>query len=290
MINSFKKIALVSILLTVVAVSGHAQFTQNIIIKNGQKIVFLGDSITAMGTAPAGFAQHVIRGLEANGVNATMIGAGVGGNTSANMLARMDADVIANHPDWMILSCGVNDVWSDLPLEKYKQNMTQIVDKAQAANIKVVILTATVVGEDPATPKNQEMLPYNEFLHQLASQKKCPLADLNADVQAAIAAAGGGAQSKRGNILTIEGIHMNALGNHVMALGVLKALGLNADQLKKAQNSWLDLPHICEVELKGGLTLRQYAQLDALAAKQNRPTSELIGELAAKSLPPAPKH
>lgn len=27
------------------------------------------------------------------------------------MLARLDASVISKDPDWMLLSCGVNDVW-----------------------------------------------------------------------------------------------------------------------------------------------------------------------------------
>ena len=260
-----------------------------ILVKDGQKIVFMGDSITAMGGAQAGYCQQVIRGLAANSIKATMICAGVGGNTSKQMLARMDSDVIAQKPDWMTLSCGVNDVWSDLPLDQFKQNMTQIVDKAQAAKIGVILLTATAIGENPTAPKNQQMKPYNEFLHQLAKDKKYRLADLNVDLQSAVMAAGGGTQSQRGNVMTPEGIHPNALGHEVMALGVLKAMGLNAAQLEKAQRAWLDIPFLCDVDLKGGLTLRQYEQLDALAAKQNRPTSEVIGELVSKSLALAPQ-
>jgi lysophospholipase L1-like esterase len=286
MTHSLKKILLFSVLLTAWSTPGQ---TQNILVKNGQKIVFMGDSITQMGAAPAGYATQVIRGLEANGIKATMICAGVGGNKSDQMLARLDSDVLAQHPDWMTLSCGVNDVWFGLPLDQYKANITQIVEKALVANVKVVILTATVIGENPDEPKNQQMLPYNTFLHQLAREKKCPLADLNADIQAAVLATKGGAQSKRGNVMTLEGIHPNALGHEVMALGVLKALGMDAAQLQKARNSWLSLPGICEAGLKGGLTLRQYEQLDALATKQNRPTSDLIGELAVKTLDSAMK-
>jgi len=282
MTDSLKKIAIVCVLLTAWAASG---YTQNIVIKNGEKIVFLGDSITAIGAdSPAGYARQVIRGLEANGIKASMVGAGVGGNKSDQMLARMDTDVVAQHPDWMTLSCGVNDVWFDLPLDQYRQNITKIVEKAQAENIKVVIMTATGIYEDPAGSKNQEMLPYNAFLRQLAREKNCLLADPNADLQAAVIAAGGGAQSKLGNVMTSDGIHPNALGNQVVALSLLKALGLDAVQLQKARNAWLDLPHLCDVELQGSLTLRQYEELDALGAKQNRPTPEIIGDLVSKSL------
>src|SRR5258708_7408263 len=49
-----------------------------IAVKNGEKIAFLGDSITAGGWAnPAGYVNLVIAGLAANGVNATPIPAGV---------------------------------------------------------------------------------------------------------------------------------------------------------------------------------------------------------------------
>ena len=47
------------------------------------------------------------------------------------MLARLQKDVIDRHPDWVSISCGVNDVWHGergVLLPDYKKNMTQIVD------------------------------------------------------------------------------------------------------------------------------------------------------------------
>jgi len=286
MFNTFKLFSIVGIALVAWETNGQAQ---NILIKDGQKIAFLGDSITAQGVEhPSGYVQLVVLGLKVNGIKVTIIGAGVGGNKSNQMLAREDADVIDQKPDWMTISCGVNDIYGQLALNLYRQNMIHIIDKAQAANIKVIILTATMITEDQSAELNQKLIPYNSFLRQLAKDKKCPLADLNADMQAAVLASGGGPKTRRGgSILTNGGVHMNALGDQVMAIGLLKTMGLNADQLQKAQESWLDLPKICEVDLNGGLTVRQLQQLDALAVKQNRPTSELLGELVAKSLAPA---
>jgi lysophospholipase L1-like esterase len=71
------------------------------------------------------------------------------------MLARVDKDVIKKKPQWMLLSCGVNDVWHGkrgVALPDYKKNITAIVDKAQKAGIKVVIMTASMIREDA---KNQ---------------------------------------------------------------------------------------------------------------------------------------
>lgn len=218
-------------------------WAQEIPVKNGQKIAFLGDSITAGGMAGSnGYCRLVIRGLEANGVKAEPIGAGISGHKSNQMLARLDKDVIAKKPDWMTLSCGVNDVWhgaKGVELEPYKKNITEIVDKAQAAGIKVMILTATMIKEDAENDLNKKLAGYNEFLRQLAKEKKCLLGDLNAEMQATIAEMKKANPLPAGkNYLTSDGVHMAPAGNRMMATGVLKGFGLSDAQLAKAREAW----------------------------------------------------
>jgi lysophospholipase L1-like esterase len=207
-----------------------------IAVKDGQKIAFMGDSITQQGAkGPNGYVNLVISGLQANGINATAVPAGISGHKSHQMLERLEKDVLSKKPDWMTLSCGVNDVWhgeKGVPLDKYKENITKIIDQCQAAGIKVMILTATMIKEDQANALNQKLEGYNEFLRTLAREKKCLLADLNADMQAVIAQAD---KTQKGNILTRDGVHMNPAGNKMMAAGVLKAFGLSEEQLAKAE-------------------------------------------------------
>jgi lysophospholipase L1-like esterase len=207
-------------------------------VKSGEKIAFMGDSITAAGARGNGYVNLVIRGLEANGIKATAIPAGISGHKSNQMLARLERDVLARKPDWMTLSCGVNDVWHGargVPLDQYKENITKIVEQCQAAGIKVMILTSTMIGEDESNANNQKLAPYNEFLLGLAKEKKCLLADLNAAMQAELEKAG---PDRKDKLLTRDGVHMNAAGNQMMAAGVLKGFGLDADQIKKARESW----------------------------------------------------
>jgi hypothetical protein len=188
----------------------------------------------------------------------------------------------------MTLSCGVNDVWhgaNGVPLEDYKKNITEIVDKAQAAGVKVVILTSTMIGEDQSNPNNQKLVGYNEFLRTLAAEKKCLLADLNADMQAALAEAiKTRPRSGKGNYLTVDGVHMAFTGNEMMALGVLKGFGLNAAELDKARNAWLDIPDTIQVSSRKALTLRQGQQLDKLAAQRNVSVEGLIDEQFSKTV------
>lgn len=253
-------------------------------VKAGDKIAFLGDSITQQGNGgPGGYVQLVGSGLAANGVKVEIIGAGISGHKSNQMLERLERDVLSKKPQWMTLSCGVNDVWhgaKGVPLEDYKKNITAIVDQAQAAGVKVVILTSTMIRENPETAENQKLAAYNDFLRALAAEKKCMLADLNADMQAIIAAANK-AGPVQGNILTSDGVHMAYPGNEMMAAGVLKGFGLDAAELSKAKDAWLEIPGTSNVAAKMNLTRRQMLQLEKLAAARKTTVNALIdGEFA----------
>lgn len=211
-----------------------------IAVKDGQKIAFLGDSITASGwSSPTGYVNLTMAGLKANGISAIAIPAGIGGQKSNQMLERLKRDVLEEKPGWMILSCGVNDVWhraQGVPLDQYKANITAIIEQCRVARVKVVILTTTVIGEELDNEDNKKLTPYNEFLRSLATKKKCLLADINAMFQKRIEAS-----PKTGRVLTSDGVHMNPEGDKVMAVGILRVFGLNIAQIKKAQEAWLDI-------------------------------------------------
>lgn len=210
-----------------------------IAISNGQKIAFMGDSITAGGKRPGGYCQLVLQALKDQGIEAKPVFAGISGHKSNQMLARLEKDVLNHKPDWMTLSCGVNDVWHGkrgVDLESYKKNITEIVTRAQAAGVKVMLLTSTMIKEDQSNDLNQKLVPYNEFLRTLAKEKKCLLADLNADMQAALKTFP--ADAPKGKQLTRDGVHMNKAGNIMMARGVAKAFGLTDQQLDESEKNW----------------------------------------------------
>lgn len=230
-------------------------------VKNGDKIAFLGDSITANGAKKGGYVTLIMDALKNEGLDVSSVPAGKSGHKSNDMLARLDADVISKKVQWMTLSCGVNDVWhfklrlgartfQGVPLDDYKKNITEIIDKAQAAGIKVVVLTSTMIGEDPERELNKNLVPYNDFLREIAKQKNCPLADLNADMQEALkkipdtkgkATMFGEPAYQRDikNKLTVDGCHMNSLGNIMMAKGILRAFGMSEEKIAAAEKSWL---------------------------------------------------
>ncbi len=271
--------------LTAAALSLPNFATAEISVKSGDKIAFLGDSITAGGWGnPAGYVKLVIAGLEANGVKAEPIPAGISGHKSDQMLARLDKDVLSKKPQWMTLSCGVNDVWHGprgVPLDDamaksgtyddkvasrgtYQKNITAIIDQATAAGVKPVMLTATVIQENLASKENGLLAPYNNFLRQLAKEKNVPMADLFAMFEERIKAE----NKPNVKVLTSDGVHMNGEGNKLMAIGVLKAFGLNEAELGKAKAAW--------------------PALEALAAEAAKKQAEARAKAAAEKAKAAP--
>lgn len=203
-------------------------------------IAFLGDSITQFGAEhPTGYVRLVEAGLKANAIAVEVFPAGVSGNKSDDMRNRLEQDVLSHRPQWMTLSCGVNDVWhfdllgKGIALPDYQANIGAILDRAAKAKVRVVIMTASMIGEDLDNGSNQRLAPYNDWLRAQAKERKLPLADVNADLRAAIAKLGTG-----GNHLTTDGVHMNDAGNRIMAICVLRALGLKAEQVAAAERAW----------------------------------------------------
>lgn len=260
------------------------------LVKTGTKVAFLGDSITQGGAShPGGYVRLVESGLKAAGVNIVAIPAGISGHKSTDMLARLDKDVISKKPDVMTLSCGVNDVWHGprgVELDAYKKNITEIVDRAQKAGIQVVILTSTLIGPKLDDANNTKAKAYNEFLRNLAKERKLPVADLNADmIEAQSKDAPGGGKVN----VTTDGVHMNYLGNLMMAKGVLKSFGLSSADLAKAEASWQTIPDAVTVTAKAKLSLKQMEALEAYAAKQKKSVDAVIADMVQAAVAGAVK-
>lgn len=288
-LNPIKR--LLGTLLVVLALSPASSraWAGEIAIKNGENLAFMGDSITASGYSNlGGYVNLVILGLEANGVKAAAVPAGVGGNKSPQMLDRLDKDVISKKPQWMTLSCGVNDVWhgaNGVPLDEYQTNIGAILDKCKQAGIKVMILTPTMIGENPPdNDNNKKLAQYIDFLRATAQDRNLLLADLHADMQEAVEARAAATGVKPGWLLTIDGVHMNPIGDEMMASGVLKAFGLDETQMQKARDAWAKLPVVTSVNTNIPISMQQFLKLSELAGKQGKPVGGFLGPELSKEL------
>lgn len=216
------KLRILSVLLAFLCAG--AAFSEESRIKSGDKIAFMGASITQFGyDHPDGYVHRVVEGFREAGVEVVAIPAGISGNESNQMLARVERDVIAKKPDWMTLKVGGNDVWHQThSFEEFQKNVVALVDKVEAAGIKIMLITQTPLGEDVSDERNICLAPFTDFIRKLAADRGYLLADANADMTNALSDRHPGEPNR----LTTDGVHLNEWGNRLMARSVLRAFGV----------------------------------------------------------------
>jgi len=80
-----------------------------------------------------------------------IVKAGVGGNNSAQGLARIDKDVLAHKPDAVVIMFGANDENAPrpggpnkVPPKNYGQNLSAMIDRVRAAGGEVIVMTPSM--------------------------------------------------------------------------------------------------------------------------------------------------
>ena len=252
-----------------------------IVIKDGDSIAFMGDSITQLGNLqkPNGYIHLVIEGLKAAGVNAVPIPAGVGGNTTRHMLARLEKDVIAKKPVWMTLNSGINDA-GPLSAEEFGANLTKIVDQASTAGIKVILMNTTIgAGENLSAPSSLKCLKFCEEFRKLAKERHLILVDLNAVMAKELTERK--QDGVKGLKLTYDGTHLNGLGNQIVAAEILKTMGVPDVQIAALRKRWDDYPFAVAMP---EVSVNEYVKLKAAADKNGKTIDEQVSEILTNSV------
>jgi acyl-CoA thioesterase-1 len=218
------------------------------------RIVTLGDSITQAGAEPGGYVWLMDRYLKAiyPSTPIEIVNAGISGHKSTDMQARFERDVLAAKPQLVTISVGVNDVWhafrdfqtqqdhpdgdlpNGVPLPVYTEKLEAMIAAATTAGIKVVLVTPTPIHENPSTAENQRLRSYLAAMSELARKHGWVVVDVNGVMTDVIVAYRRAAGPHR-NVLTTDGVHMNAAGNQLMAWQILRAMGVPEMALATAQ-------------------------------------------------------
>lgn len=108
---------------------------------SAKTILALGDSLTAGYGLDAGHAMPDVlqAALKKNGQDVTIINAGVSGDTAAQGAARLDW-ALTDDVKGIILELGANDALRGLPPEQVDKALRQVMDKAKAKGLPVLIL------------------------------------------------------------------------------------------------------------------------------------------------------
>ncbi len=111
------------------------------------RIVALGDSLVhGYGLAtPEGFVPQLQAWLEAEGAAATVVNAGVSGDTTAGGLARLDW-ALGEHADALIVVLGGNDLLRGIDPATTRANLDAILERAGERGLPVLLAGMSAPG------------------------------------------------------------------------------------------------------------------------------------------------
>ncbi len=171
------------------------------IFENGDRIVFAGDSVTDMGSQnPVGeglfdnLGKGYVRMIENllvtcyPEVNLRVTNSGISGNTSRDLLARFERDVMSLNPDWVSICIGINDVWRqfDTPAfsdwavntDEYERNVEAMILSVKERVKGIFILSPYYIEANREDFMRKRMDEYVEICRRLAEKHRCTFVDL----------------------------------------------------------------------------------------------------------------
>ena len=225
-----KLLIAISFLCWVGTVSAQEPAERQVALKKGDRIIFFGDSLTALAGQEApkdrvtkGYVRIVRETLAAtHGDQEIAVDwVATGGHTVPDLLKRVDKDVIAKQPTIVVIQIGCNDA-RRLPAETFRSSLEQLIDKLQQAGIQVVQCTLTSVGEkhDGSNKDDAKLDEFAEVEREVARAKNVPLNDLRKAFVAHWKA--NNMDNIPSGVLTYDGNHFNQAGHDFVAEQMLK--------------------------------------------------------------------
>lgn len=200
-------------------------------LKKGDRIIFFGDSLTALagidGPKDKGVTKGYVRIVrdvlkeKHKDKDIEVDWVATGGHTVPDLLKRVDKDVIAKKPTIVVIQIGCNDA-RRIAKDTFKSGLEELIDKLQKEKIQVIQCTLTSVGEkhDGTNKDDPKLDEFAVVEREVAKAKGVPLNDLrkafvehwkknNPD-------------NKPSGILTYDGNHFNDAGHRFVAERMLE--------------------------------------------------------------------
>jgi lysophospholipase L1-like esterase len=226
--------ALVSAALFLSAPALHADDAAQIKLKKGDRIVFLGDSITQGGSGKDGYITVIKNTLEDKhkDLGIEVVNAGISGNKVPDLQRRVEKDVIGKKPTIVFIYIGINDVWhgerdpsKGTTKDKFEAGLKEVIGKIKDSGAQVILCTPTVIGEKKggANKLDAQLDEYSDVSRAVAKELKLPLCDLRKAFVEYLKA-NNKDDAERG-VLTGDRVHLNPAGNKLVAETMLKMLG-----------------------------------------------------------------
>jgi lysophospholipase L1-like esterase len=206
-------------------------------IRDGDTVVFLGDSITAARQYSKVIENYTLLRFPERKVR--FVNAGKGGETAKLSLERLDQAVFAEGATLVTVAYGVNDIgWGMKADEAHKKEyldaITELVERCQKRGVRVFICSAAITAEEPDKAGKgflQKMCDEGLALAKARGAGTIDIQRTMRSVQRRVLAANAKQpdKSKQTKMHVDDGVHLNDLGQMAMAFAILKGLDAPAD-------------------------------------------------------------
>ena len=217
------------------------------IFKKNDRILFTGDSVTDFGRhhpvgeglgegVGVGYPRTVesFLNLFYPELNLRISNTGSSGDTSRDLAARYETDVIDLKPQWVSILIGVNDVWRqfDTPAipeaavspEEYRSNLESFVTRAQKAGMGVFLMTPAYMEPLREDIMRKRMDEYGDIVKSVAEKYGCILVDIQAAFDKFF-------KIRHSSFVAWDRVHPNQTGAMLIANEFLKAAGFDRNRL-----------------------------------------------------------
>lgn len=204
------------------------------IFESGQKVLFIGDSITDCGRRDAaapygsGYVNLVRSFMIARypELRLSFENRGVGGDTVRHLDRRWRDDVIQERPDWLSVKIGINDVWrafganahEAVPIDEYEGTYRRLLRWAvDETGCRLILAEPYLIEPDHFDPMRQRMDEYGLIARALAAE----FGAVNVRTQEAFDVA---LESTLPSNWADDRVHPNIEGHAVIAQAFLRAI------------------------------------------------------------------
>jgi lysophospholipase L1-like esterase len=209
-------------------------------LEAGSKLVMIGDSITdaerarpvgeglfnALGRGYVSYVDALLGTVYPN-LGIRVVNMGCSGNTTRDLKARWQTDVIDLKPDWLSIMIGTNDVWRqfDMPWqqevhvypEEYEANLTELVERTLPLVKGMILMTPFYIEPNKDDEMRAQMDRYGAIVKKLAGRHDTICVDTQAAFDAAL-------EVYYAATLGWDRVHPTHIGNMILARSFLKAI------------------------------------------------------------------
>jgi lysophospholipase L1-like esterase len=206
-------------------------------VRDGDTVAFMGDSITAARTYGKIIENYTLLRYPERKVR--FLNVGIGGDTAAGGLKRLERDVFANKVTLLTVAFGINDIgWGlyadDEHKRRYLDSIRGIVEACKQHGVRVYICSAAVTAADPNKSEGdflQKMCDEGMAISRSLGGQAIDVQRTMRAIQKKVWAANERVadKSKHATQHAADGIHLNDLGQLAMAFAILKGLGAPTD-------------------------------------------------------------